>query len=132
MIQRDKQPAGAIVAGNLIALDTFANNVAAFKHHAAEHFRGIRAVGFFDNVDIAAIGVNQLAAVASAGAEADTRAFQQHHIVAHFGQMQRRREAGIAAADDADVAADRFVQRRERLIAVGAGGVIAGGMFAHD
>ncbi|SBM14103.1 Uncharacterised protein [Klebsiella oxytoca] len=58
MIHRDKQPAGAIVAGNLIALDALANNIAAFKHHAAEHFRRVRAVGFLDNVDIAAIGVN--------------------------------------------------------------------------
>jgi hypothetical protein len=37
---------GTIVALDLIALDTFANDIAAFKHHAAEHFSGVRAVGF--------------------------------------------------------------------------------------
>ena len=132
VIHRHEQAARAIIALDLVALDTFANNIAAFEHHAAEHFSGIRAVVFFNHVDIAAVGVNQLTAIAAAGAEADARPFQHHHVVAHFGQMQGRRESGVAAADDADVAAYRFVQRRKGFIFVGAGGVIAGGMFGHD
>ena len=87
VVHRHKQAAGAIVALNLIALDTFADDLATFKHHAAEHSCRVRSVGFFNDVNIAAIGVNQLAAVASAGAKANSGAFQQHHVVAHFGKM---------------------------------------------
>ncbi len=106
MVHGHKQAAWAVVALDLVALDALANNIAAFEHHAAEHFGRIRAVVLLNNVDIAAIGVNQLSAVTAAGAEADTRAFQHHHVITHFGQMQGRGEAGVAAADDADITGD--------------------------
>ena len=132
MVHRHEQAARAVIALDLIPLDAFADDIAAFEHHAAEHFCRIRAVVLFNDVDIAAIGVDQLTAVAAAGAEADARPFQHHHVVAHFGQMQGRREAGVAAADDADVTVDGSLQRRERFILVGAGGIVASGMFSHD
>ena len=71
IIHRHKQAAGAVVAVNLITFDALADDLAAFKHHAAEHTGGVHAVAFFDNVDVAAVGVHKLPAVAPAGAIAD-------------------------------------------------------------
>ena len=71
IIHRHKQAAGAVVAVNLITFDTFADDLTTFEHHAAEHTGGVHAVAFFDHVDVAAVGVHKLPAVASACAEAD-------------------------------------------------------------
>ncbi len=71
IIHRHKQAAGAVIAVNLITFDTFADDLAAFEHHAAEHTGGVHAVAFFDDVDVAAVRVHKLPAVASACAEAD-------------------------------------------------------------
>ena len=71
IIHRPKQAAGAVVAVNLITFDALANDLAAFKHHAAEHTGSVHAIAFFDNVDVAAVGVYKLPTVAPAGAEAD-------------------------------------------------------------
>ncbi len=71
IIHRHKQTAGAVVAVNLITFDTFADDLTTFEHHAAEHTGGVHAVAFFDHIDVAAVGVHKLPAVASAGAKAD-------------------------------------------------------------
>ena len=51
---------------------------------------------------LAQAGVD-LAAIAARGAEADRLGFDQDRLCAGLGQMQRGRQARIAAADDADV-----------------------------
>ena len=71
IIHRHKQTAGAVVAVNLIAFDTFADDLATLEHHAAEHTGGVHAVAFFDHVDVAAVGVHKLPAIAPACAKAD-------------------------------------------------------------
>ena len=71
IIHRHKQAAGAVVAVNLIAFDTFADDLATLEHHAAEHTGGVHAVAFFDHVDVAAVGVHKLPAIAPACAKAD-------------------------------------------------------------
>ena len=71
IIHRHKQAAGAVVAVNLITFDTFADDLTTFEHHAAEHTGGVHAVAFFDHVDVAAVGVHKLPAIAPACAKAD-------------------------------------------------------------
>ena len=71
IIHRHKQTAGAIVAVNLITFDTFADDLATLEHHAAEYTGCIHAVAFFDHVDVAAVGVHKLPAIAPACAKAD-------------------------------------------------------------
>ena len=71
IIHRHKQAAGAVVAVNLITFDTFADDLTTFEHHAAEHTGGVHAVAFFDHVDVAAVGVHKLSAIAPACAKAD-------------------------------------------------------------
>ncbi len=85
------------------------DDVGAFEDHAAEDFGGLVAVALFDDIDVAAVGVDQLAAVATAGAEADFGGFEHGHAVAGFGEEQRRGQTGVAGADHADVAVHRLL-----------------------
>ena len=119
VVQRGEDAAGAVVAVDGVAADAAADDLRAFKHHAAEQAGAFRAVALFNHIDVAAVRVDQLAAVAAAGAETDARRFQHHHVIAGFHQKQRGGEAGIAAADHADVALDRFIQLRIGLMCVG-------------
>ncbi len=52
------------------------------------------------------VAAADLAAVAPRGAPADPRRLEQHHLVAALGQLERRRQAGVAATDDADIGVD--------------------------
>ncbi|CCJ84274.1 conserved hypothetical protein [Cronobacter dublinensis 582] len=130
-VKRHKQPARAIVTLDVVTRNALADDFAALKHHAAEHPRGVGAVARFDNVDIAAVGVHHLAAVTPARAIADARRLQQHHVITLLHQMQRRREPGITAANDTDIALHRFCQRREGRVRVSACGIVAVYMFSH-
>ena len=56
--------------------------------------------------------VDRLGAAAAGGAPADPVLLEQHHGIASLGEMQRRRAAGDAAADHADVAFHRAGERR--------------------
>ncbi|VVM93551.1 hypothetical protein PS681_02935 [Pseudomonas fluorescens] len=117
--------ARAVVAFDVVFLDARTDDVGAFEDHAAEDFRSLVAVARFDHVDVAAVGVDELTAVATAGAVADFCRFQHRHFVAGFGEEQRRGQAGVAGADDADVALDRLFQNREVYDFVAGGGVVA-------
>ncbi|MNG68932.1 hypothetical protein D3C79_272800 [compost metagenome] len=131
-VQRGEDTAGAIVAGDGVLIDAVADNLRAFEHHAAKHGCGICAVTRLDHIDIAAVGVDYLTAVAAAGAPTDTSSFQHHHVKTGLDQVQRRRQAGKTSANDADVAADIFVQHRVGRERIGGGGIIAGNVFRHD
>lgn len=132
VVQRGEDAAGAVVAVDGVAADAAADDLRAFKHHAAEQAGAFRAVALFNHIDVAAVRVDQLAAVAAAGAETDARRFQHHHVIAGFHQKQRGGEAGIAAADHADVALDRFIQLRIGLMCVGRGRIVAFYVFSHE
>ncbi|MNN95617.1 hypothetical protein D3C81_2144510 [compost metagenome] len=76
---------------DVVFLDARTDDVGAFEDHAAENFCSLVAVALFDHVDVATVRVDQLTAVAAAGAVADFRRFQHRHFVAGFGEEQRRR-----------------------------------------
>ncbi len=86
LIERCENAAGAIVAGDGVAIDAVADNLRPFEHHAAQHLRSLFTVALLNDIDIAAVGIHHLAAVAAAGAEADVGRFQHHHIVTGFGR----------------------------------------------
>ena len=77
-----------------------------------------------------------LAAVPPRGAPADALRLEEHHVEPGPGEVQRRRQAGVAAADDADVGRHLARQRRERRVrcrgrgvptrGIGAGPVVGG------
>ncbi len=60
--------------------------------------------------DVMADAANQLAAVAAAGAPADSPAFKQHNREPAFGQFQGGIDPGQPAADHAHIGAQFAVQ----------------------
>ena len=125
LVHRRENTARAVVALDVVILDARTNDVGAFEDHAAEDFCSLVAVALFDDVDVAAIGVDQLPAIATAGAIADFRRFQHGDFVAGFAEEQCRGQACVAGADDADVAVQRFFENREVDDFVAGGGVVA-------
>ena len=125
LVHRGEDAARAVVALDVVVLYALTDDVGAFEDHAAEDFGGLVAVALFDDIDVAAVGVDQLTAVATAGAETDFGGFEHGHAVARFGEEQRRGQAGVAGADDADVAVHRFFEHREVAGEVAGGGVVA-------
>ena len=60
---------------------------------------------------IAPMPAAELPAVAAGGTVADAPRLQQEGAIAAFGEMERTREPGVAAADDADIRALIAVER---------------------
>ncbi|MNS94424.1 hypothetical protein D3C72_1286410 [compost metagenome] len=127
-----KDPALLQIALDVVAFDPLADDLAPFKQHGTEQPGLIRRAIRFYGVDVAAVGVDDLAAVATAGAEADPGRLQHHHLVALLHQMQRTGEAGIARPDDADIALQLLGQCRVGRVLIGAGCVVTLYMFGHD
>ncbi len=88
-------------------------------HHVRRAARGIdegrAALGPEDGLEFVGIELqagDHLAAVAARAAEARLLCLEHHGLDAAFRQMQRCRQAAIAAADDTDIGRDRLRQER--------------------
>ncbi|MNH09252.1 hypothetical protein D3C79_687000 [compost metagenome] len=90
----------------------------------AQQLRLLGADGAFDDVDVAAVAVDDLAAVAARGAEADLGGFQHGDLEAAFKQEQGAGQAGVAGTDHADIGLYLFLQRRARRNRIGRCGVV--------
>ncbi|MNC07617.1 hypothetical protein D3C75_551700 [compost metagenome] len=120
------------IALDVVALDPLADDVSPLKQHGAEQPGLIRRAVRFYGVDVTAVGVDYLAAVAAAGAKADSRGFQHHHLVALLHQVQGAGEAGIPGPYDTDVALKLLGEHRVGGVLVGTGCVVTLYMFGHD
>ncbi|MNN44766.1 hypothetical protein D3C81_1590720 [compost metagenome] len=112
-----------------IALDVvlghaLTDDASAFEGHLAEQLRLLGADGAFDDIDVAAVAVDDLATVAARGAETDFRGFQHGHTEARFQQEQGAGQTGVAGADHADIGLNLFLQRRARRNRIGRCGVV--------
>jgi hypothetical protein len=105
-IAGDEYPAGTIVAVDPVALDQGANDLPSLEHHGAEGPGSSGAMALSDGVDIPAVAVDHLAAIAATRAPADPSRLQHHNPITPLRQMQGGGEAGEAGSDDADVGAD--------------------------
>ena len=83
----------------------------------------VLAEALLQPVLVAPLAGVELAAIAPRRPPADAVGFHQRHVDAGFGQMQRRRQAGVAAADDGDVGGDGLTQRREGERGIGRRGI---------
>src|SRR5471030_26579 len=117
--------ARTVIAVDGVLVDALADDIGPFEHHAAKHIGGMASVAVFDDVNIPAVGVNHLTAVAATGAPADAGGFQYHHVVTGFSKEQSRRETGKTCADNADIALNIVGQFRPGLVVIGIAGVIA-------
>ena len=64
------------VALNVVLGYALANDPATLESHLSEQLRLLRPNGAFDHIDVTAITVNDLPAIASRGAETDLGRFQ--------------------------------------------------------
>ena len=124
-----EQVAVAQVALDAVGRDALADHPVALERHVAQSTSRLDAVLVFDHVHVAAVAVDDLAAIAPRGAIADARGFQHDHLQAFLGQMQRRRQAGESGAHHAHVAADIGRQRRARRRGIGRGRIPGSGIF---
>ena len=106
------QQAGTEVAAYAIGVDQRVEMAARVEREFPQAPRVRGAHALLQPFLIAAHPHVRLAAVAARSAPAEQGLLQQHHLDAALGQMQRRRQAGETAADDADFSAAVDVQRR--------------------
>lgn len=72
---------------------------------------------------VAALAGVELAAVPSRGAPADAVGLDHHRVDARLGEMERRRQPGVAAADDGDVSPHVLAEAREGRGRIGRSGI---------
>ncbi len=123
-----EHPAVLQVALDTVAGHALADDAPAFEGHLAEQLRFALADGALDHVDVAAVAVDDLAAVAPGSAEADLGGFQYGDLETILQQEQGGGEAGIAGTDHADVGFDLALEFRAGRRGIGRRGVIGGGV----
>src|SRR3546814_11596485 len=84
-------------------VDAAADDVAALQRHGAELDGPVRSVASGNGLQVAAIAVDDLAAVASGGSKTDPFGLQHHDGIAPFAKFERGRSAGKAGTDDAHI-----------------------------
>src|SRR5690606_25029136 len=87
------------VAVDAIALDAVTDDASALKSHFAQQAGMFRADLFFNGIQITAVTVDDLTAIAPGRTEPDPGSFQHGHPESVFQQEQGRGDAGIAATD---------------------------------
>ncbi|MNQ99264.1 hypothetical protein D3C85_1149900 [compost metagenome] len=100
------------VALDIIFSDAFTDNTPALEGHLAEQLCLLGADGTFDHVDVTAVAVDDLAAVAARSTETDLGGFEDRHLEAVLEQEQCTGEAGIARTDHAHVGVNVILQCR--------------------
>ena len=123
-VKRGEHAAVFQITLDVVTLNAFANDAIAFERHVADQFRSLRIDLFGHGVNVAAVAIDQLAAVTTRCAEAHLNGFQNHHLHARLGQKQRGGQTGITRANHADVCVYVALQCRTLRRRVGRGGVI--------
>ncbi len=117
------------VAVDGIAFDPLLDDVVAAKAQLPDEIVHVIAQALahlFAHGLVTRQAAGDLAAVAPAGAPADTVGFDDGHLQAALGQFHRAGHAGEAATDDHHVDLDRALQGRVLGGVVQAGGVVGG------
>jgi hypothetical protein len=112
VVKSDKSVARTKVARDPIALNAGTDDVGALERHAGECDCRLPPVPLFDDIDITAIAVDDLSAVATGGTPAYALAFQHDDRKAALGQRKPGRDAGEAGSDDTDIGTDVTGERR--------------------
>ena len=106
--------AGPEVAGDAVARDEPLDQRLRLLGELPQEARALAADAALERRLAEALAGAELAAVAPRRPGADPRRLEQHRVVAALGEVQQRREPGVAAADDADVGAHPAGERRMR------------------
>ncbi|MND64867.1 hypothetical protein D3C80_562150 [compost metagenome] len=116
------------VALDIVLGDTLTNDAATFECHLAQQLCLLGADGALDHVDVTAVAVDDLAAVAAGRAKTNLGGFDDADLEAVFQQEQGAGQAGVAGTDDAHIGFHLTLQRRTWRHRVGRGGVVGLGV----
>ena len=105
-----------------------ANDPATLERHLAEPGGTVRAVAFGNRVEIAAVAVDDLPAIAAGRAKADAVGLDNDHRIAGLRQLQGRRDPGEPGADHADIGVQFAFQAGTNTLVAGRGCVVGGRM----
>jgi hypothetical protein len=112
---RALDPAAAVLRHlHAVLLDQGEDDVGGATRELDQALAALGAEHLDDLVGVVFQARDHLAAVATRGAPAGLARLQHQRANAPLGQVQRRRESGIAAADDADIGRRRLLERRRR------------------
>ncbi|MNL02006.1 hypothetical protein D3C87_1224940 [compost metagenome] len=116
------------VAGDLEALDPLPDDFHGFQAHEFHlpNTFGTDDVG--ELIEAVADATNQLPAIATTGAPADSMGFKQHHAETAFGQLKRRVQPRKPAAHHTDIGQHFAFERRKFGLRQAAGGVVGRGV----
>ena len=103
----------APVAVDAVARDQVLDQRLRLLGEAPEAVGIVAAEMRLEPVLVAPLAGMELPAVPARSPPADPLGLDQRDIDTGLGEMQRRRQAGIAAADDRDMGLDRLVERRK-------------------
>ncbi|MNM98652.1 hypothetical protein D3C81_1111880 [compost metagenome] len=112
------------VAADGVAFDALADDIHRFQAHQFQLTHAIAAQHRGELIKAVANATNQLPAITPAGAPADLAGFEEDHVEAALGQLDRGVQPGKTATDHTDVAAQFALQRRILRLWQAAGGVV--------
>ena len=102
------------IALNVISLDPLADDFSAFLHQTGNEIGGIHTIAFADRLQTGVEAIDELAAVPPRCPPTNAGRFDDCDLVAFFDQMQTRRQAAVACADDQDIDREITFERRDR------------------
>src|SRR3546814_11511588 len=105
--------AGLQVAVDGVIADALLHKSLGFLAEIPQQAGTLAADEVYERFRVEALAAGKLAAVAPRGAPADAPGLEHDGLVAALGEVERGGDAGVAAADDADVAALRDGPRRQ-------------------
>ncbi|MNJ53954.1 hypothetical protein D3C77_493730 [compost metagenome] len=104
--ERREYPAVLQIALDAIAGHAIANDAPTFKRHLADQLGFFCRNTVFHGVDVTAVAVDDLPAIATRGAKAHLDGFQHSDLEAVLQQEKCSGKAGVASADHADIGLD--------------------------
>ncbi|MNO99347.1 hypothetical protein D3C76_911140 [compost metagenome] len=114
------------VAGDLEALDPLPDDFHGFQAHEFHLPNTFDTDDVGELIEAVADAANQLPAIASTGAPADSMGFKQHYAEAAFGQLKRRVQPRKPTAHHTDIGQHFAFERRKFGLRQAAGGVVGG------
>jgi len=117
--ERRKEAALHETAVDLVCRNPIADDLAALERHRPKLHRLVGTVAPGDRLQVAAVAIDDLAAVATGRAETDPLCLQHDDRISPFAELQCRRDPGEAGSDDADIRLDLPLQLRPDPLVVG-------------
>ena len=109
---------------NQVALDAIlrhpvTDDLPTLQRHLSKLGGFLLAVAAGDGLEIPAVAIDDLAAIAARGSKADPLSLQHNHRVSPLAELQGRRDTSEASSDDADIGIQISLERRPDALVIG-------------